>query len=179
MSVNTSNVGIEEGKKKKKKEKVVVIMGPTGSGKSKLAVDLVSQFCIPLRILETQQFLLLRRSFPVPVLVGGSNYYIQALVSKFLLEDLTGDSDECCSTVDPVVSITINFLLYEGLDVKSISGRDGYELLRELDPVAANRVHPNNHRKINQYLSLHASRGVLPSKLYQEKLYFFLSAVTL
>lgn len=40
----------------------------------------------------------------------------------------------------------------EGLDVESISGRDdfsrGYELLKELDPVAANRIHPNNHRKV-------------------------------
>ena len=43
-------------------------------------------------------------------------------------------------------------LLEEGLDVESISGRDdlshGYDLLKELDPVAANRVHPNNHRKV-------------------------------
>ncbi|KFK32368.1 hypothetical protein AALP_AA6G232500, partial [Arabis alpina] len=45
----------------------------------------------------------------------------------------------------------------------------GYQLLKELDPVAANRIHPNNHRKINQYLSLYAARGVLPSKLYQGK----------
>lgn len=40
----------------------------------------------------------------------------------------------------------------EGLDAESISGRDdfshGYELLKELDPVAANRIHPNNHRKV-------------------------------
>ncbi|XWS71503.1 hypothetical protein CRYUN_Cryun03dG0143300 [Craigia yunnanensis] len=44
-----------------------------------------------------------------------------------------------------------------------------YDLLKELDPVAANRIHPDNHRKINQYLSLCARSGVLPSKLYQGK----------
>jgi len=36
--------------------------------------------------------------------------------------------------------------------VESVFGRDdlshGYELLKELDPVAANRIHPNNHRKV-------------------------------
>ncbi|KAG2286096.1 hypothetical protein Bca4012_033360 [Brassica carinata] len=204
MSVNPSNGGIDE--VKKKKAKVVVIMGPTGSGKSKLAVDLASHFPVEIINADAMQIYsgldvltnkvtvneqkgvthhllgmvspdmefsakdfrdsaiplieeILSRNH-VPVLVGGTNYYIQALVSKLLLEDSTEDSDECCSNVAP------------GLDVESISGRDdlshGYDLLKELDPVAANRVHPNNHRKINQYLSLHASRGVLPSKLHQE-----------
>ncbi|CAN7060794.1 unnamed protein product [Brassica rapa subsp. trilocularis] len=204
MSVNPSNGGIDEAKKKK--AKVVVIMGPTGSGKSKLAVDLASHFPVEIINADAMQIYsgldvltnkvtvneqkgvthhllgtvspdleftakdfrdstipvieeILSRNH-VPVLVGGTNYYIQALVSKFLLEDSKEDVDECCSNVAP------------GLDVESISGRDdlshGYDLLKELDPVAANRVHPNNHRKINQYLSLHASRGVLPSKLYQE-----------
>nr|VDD13585.1 unnamed protein product [Brassica oleracea] len=211
MSVNPSNGGIDE--VKKKKAKVVVIMGPTGSGKSKLAVDLASHFPVEIINADAMQIYsgldvltnkvtvneqkgvthhllgmvspdmefsakdfrdsaiplieeILSRNH-VPVLVGGTNYYIQALVSKFLLEDSTEDSDECCSNVAPEF-----FLLDEGLDVESISGRDdlshGYDLLKELDPVAANRVHPNNHRKINQYLSLHASRGVLPSKLHQE-----------
>ncbi|CAF1863115.1 unnamed protein product [Brassica napus] len=205
MPVNPSNGGIEE-EKMKKKAKVVVIMGPTGSGKSKLAVDLASHFPVEiinadamqiysgLDVLTNKVTINEQKGVPhhllgtvspdmeftakdfrdsaiplieeiisrnhVPVLVGGTNYYIQALVSKFLLEDSTEDSDECCSNVAP------------GLDVESISGRDdlshGYDLLKELDPVAANRVHPNNHRKINQYLSLHASRGVLPSKLHQE-----------
>ncbi|WZY89876.1 hypothetical protein YC2023_046611 [Brassica napus] len=205
MSLNPSNGGIDEAKMKKK-AKVVVIMGPTGSGKSKLAVDLASHFPVEIINADAMQIYsgldvltnkvtvneqkgvthhllgtvspdmeftakdfrdsaiplieeILSRNH-VPVLVGGTNYYIQALVSKFLLEDSTEDVDECCSNVAP------------GLDVESISGRDdlshGYDLLKELDPVAANRVHPNNHRKINQYLSLHASRGVLPSKLYQE-----------
>lgn len=48
MSLNPSNGGIDEEKKKKKEEKVVVIMGPTGSGKSKLAVDLASHFPVEI-----------------------------------------------------------------------------------------------------------------------------------
>lgn len=49
MLLNPSNGGIEEEKKKKKKKaKVVVIMGPTGSGKSKLAVDLSSHFPVEI-----------------------------------------------------------------------------------------------------------------------------------
>lgn len=47
MSLNPSNGGIDEAKMKKK-AKVVVIMGPTGSGKSKLAVDLASHFPVEI-----------------------------------------------------------------------------------------------------------------------------------
>ncbi|CAH2060432.1 unnamed protein product [Thlaspi arvense] len=208
MLLNPINGEIDE--EKKKKAKVVVIMGPTGSGKSKLAVDLASHFPVEIINADAMQIYsgldvltnkvtineqkgvphhllgtmspdmefnakdFRNSTFPlieeilsrnhIPVLVGGTNYYIQAIVSKFLLDDSAEDTEDCCSNVTSVVS--------EGLDVESISGRDdssdGYELLKELDPVAANRIHPNNHRKINQYLSLHAKRGVLPSKLYQE-----------
>ncbi|CAN8285615.1 unnamed protein product [Cochlearia groenlandica] len=194
MLLNPNN-----GETTKEKAKVVVIMGPTGSGKSKLAVDLASHF--PLEIINADamqnyfgldvltnkiaindqkgvphhllgtvstDFDFTAKDFRdyaidlieeiisrnhVPVLVGGTNYYIQAVVSKFLLDDLEKDTDEC---VAPVVD--------KDLEAESI---DGYELLKEIDPVAANRIHPNNHRKINQYLRLHASKGVIPSKLYQ------------
>ncbi|XP_010417925.1 PREDICTED: tRNA dimethylallyltransferase 2 [Camelina sativa] len=209
--LNPSNGGIEEEEKKMKKAKVVVIMGPTGSGKSKLAVDLASHFPVEIINADAMQIYsgldvltnkvtideqqgvphhLLGTVSPdteftakdfrdftvplieeivsrnhIPVLVGGTNYYIQAVVSKFLLDDTAEDTEECCSDVASVVD--------KGLDVDSVCVRDdlshGYDLLKELDPVAANRIHPNNHRKINQYLSLHASKGVLPSKLYQGK----------
>jgi tRNA dimethylallyltransferase len=32
----------------------------------------------------------------MPVIVGGTNYYIQALVSSFLLDDSAEDMDESC-----------------------------------------------------------------------------------
>ncbi|CAH8306375.1 unnamed protein product [Eruca vesicaria subsp. sativa] len=199
MSLNPSNGGTGQ------KAKVVVIMGSTGSGKSKLAVDLASQFPVEiinadamqiysgLDVLTNKVTITEQKGVPhhllgtvspdmeftakdfrdsafplieeilsrnhIPVLVGGTNYYIQAVVSKFLLDDSTEDTNDCFLNVTP------------GLMAESISGLDdlshSYDLLKELDPVAANRIHPNNHRKINQYLSLHATRGVLPSNLYQ------------
>jgi tRNA dimethylallyltransferase len=35
----------------------------------------------------------------IPVLVGGTHYYIQAVVSKFLLDDAAEDTEECCADV--------------------------------------------------------------------------------
>ncbi|KAK0608917.1 hypothetical protein LWI29_037980 [Acer saccharum] len=60
----------------------------------------------------------------------------------------------------------------EQTDLEPDFGSDSaysYENLKDLDPVAAKRIHPNNHQKISQYLSLYAPSGVLPSKLYQGK----------
>ncbi|XP_044482022.1 tRNA dimethylallyltransferase 2 isoform X2 [Mangifera indica] len=192
------------------KPKVVVIMGPTGSGKSKLAIDLASHFPVEVINADSMQVYqgldVLTNKVPpheqkgvphhllgtvspnieftakefrdsaiplitdilsrnqIPVIVGGTNYYIQALVSPFLLDDSTEDVDESCYT---------GLSGDEQADLEFDSGRDDsnyrYEDLQDLDPVAANRIHPNNQRKINQYISLYARSGVLPSKLFQGK----------
>lgn len=192
------------------KPNLVIIMGPTGSGKSKLAIDLASHF--PVEIINADSMQVYRgldvltnkvsppdqKGVPhhllgtlspsmeftakefrdsavpliseilsrdrIPFIVGGTNYYIQALVSPFLLDDSAEDMDESC----------FGSLSGDGqVGPESYLARDSscysYDLLKDLDPVAANRLHPNNHRKINQYLSLYARTGVLPSKLYQGK----------
>lgn len=190
------------------KPKVVVIMGPTGSGKSRLAIDLGSHFPIEIINADSMQVYrgldVLTNKVPLdqqkgvphhllgtvspnveitakefrdtavpliddilsrnclPVIVGGTNYYIQALISPFLLDDTaeamddnclsssTGDAESCCK-----------------MDCHGMS--DSYDHLKSIDPIAANRIHPNNHRKINQYLSLYAHSGILPSELLQGK----------
>ncbi|KAK0605539.1 hypothetical protein LWI29_027926 [Acer saccharum] len=197
------------GKAVEEKPKLVVIMGPTGSGKSKLAIDLASHFPIEIINADSMQLYqgldILTNKLPlqdqngvphhllgtvspnveftskefrdsaipiineilsrnhIPVIVGGTNYYIQALVSPFLLDDSAEDMDESCPS---------DLLGDEQTDLEPDFGSDsayGYENLKDLDPVAAKRIHPNNHRKISQYLSLYARSGVLPSKLYQGK----------
>ncbi|XP_038895131.1 tRNA dimethylallyltransferase 2 isoform X2 [Benincasa hispida] len=189
--------------------KVVVIMGPTGSGKSRLAIDLASLF--PVEIINADSMQVYRgldvltnkvppedqngvphhllgtvspdveftakdfrdSAVPViddiisrgclPMIVGGTNYYIQALVSPFLLDDSTENISGSCS-------------IYHGdeeLGIELDEGRDDLKYdhnhLKKIDPVSANRIHPNNHRKINQYLSLYYRTGVLPSILFQGK----------
>ncbi|CAL5424056.1 unnamed protein product [Camellia sinensis] len=192
-----------------KHPKVVVIMGATGSGKSRLAIDLALHF--PLEIINAdsmqvyQGLDVLTNKVPLqdqkgvphhllgtispnveftakdfrdsvipliddilsrnrlPIIVGGTNYYIQALVSPFLLDDSVEDKDEN----------GLSDLHGDKSDSEFEPGRENfcysYDSLKDLDPVAANRIHPNDHRKINQYLSLYARFGVLPSKLLQEK----------
>ncbi|KAL4285384.1 hypothetical protein GQ457_16G008510 [Hibiscus cannabinus] len=192
------------------KSKVVVVMGPTGSGKSRLAIDLATHFPIEIINADSMQVYqgldVLTNKVPLhdqkgvphhllgtvssdveftakkfrdsaipiindilsrnhlPVIVGGTNYYIQALVSSFLLDESAEDMPQIYSSDHPGNEQTNHIL-----DVLSDSCNYSYDLLKELDPVAANRIHPNNHRKINQYLSLYARSGVVPSKLFQGK----------
>ncbi|XP_019247422.1 PREDICTED: tRNA dimethylallyltransferase 2 isoform X2 [Nicotiana attenuata] len=191
------------------KPKVVVIMGATGSGKSKLAIDLASYFPIEIINADSMQVysgldvltnkvtsqeqkgvphhLLgtinpsveftakdFRDSvFPIisdiwsrnrlPVIVGGTNYYIQALVSPFLLDDSVEDPESNClsDSQDEQPDLEVEFM---GEDYDC-----AYNHLKDIDPVAANRIHPNNDRKINQYLNLYERFGVIPSKLLQER----------
>ncbi|KAG8387530.1 hypothetical protein BUALT_Bualt02G0030600 [Buddleja alternifolia] len=227
------------------KPQIVVIMGATGSDKSKLAIDLASHFPIEIINADSMQvyiyiyiythvfiynlcnlftkgwmflrikFLFMSRKvltlFPLlyfcscvitgvphhllgtispnveftakdfrdsaiplideiwsrnclPVIVGGTNYYIQALVSRFLLDDYAEDLEENC----------ISDLLGDNkkpeseLEPLSENCHYTYSRLKHLDPVAANRIHPNDQRKIKQYLSLYSRLGVLPSKLFQD-----------
>ncbi|XP_050369956.1 tRNA dimethylallyltransferase 2 isoform X2 [Argentina anserina] len=203
-----SSRGAAHEKDKEKKPKVVVIMGPTGSGKSKLAIDLASHFPIEVINADSMQVYngldVLTNKVPphhqngvphhllgtvspnveftakdfrdsavplindilsrncLPVIVGGTNYYIQALVSPFLFDDAVEDMDEIFLGDHPVGQ------QQSELAFEVDNSRYSYDDLKVIDPIAANRIHPNDHRKINQYLNMYAQHGVLPSKHFQE-----------
>ncbi|PPS08773.1 hypothetical protein GOBAR_AA11877 [Gossypium barbadense] len=207
-TLNSNNGG--EPKMEEHKPKQVVIMGPTGSGKSRLAIDLATHFPIEIINADSMQVYqgldVLTNKVPLyeqngvphhllgtvssdveftankfrdsaipiisdilsrnhlPVIVGGTNFYIQAVVSSFLLDESVEDMSETYSRDHPGNEQTNHMP-----DILADSCNYSYDLLKELDPVAADRIHPNNHRKINLYLSLYARSGVLPSKLYQGK----------
>ncbi|KAI3420520.1 uncharacterized protein J3R85_012736 [Psidium guajava] len=193
-----------------RKPKVVVIMGPTGSGKSRLAIDLASHLHIEVISADSMQVYrgldVLTNKVPLdqqqgvahhllgtvspsveftakafrdsavtlideilsrnnlPVIVGGTNYYIQALVSPFLLDDSMDHMDDCHldeTPGDEHDDCEVDF----NRDRKALT----FDRLKDIDPVAAQRIHPNNQRKINQYLNLHAQSGLLPSELFQSR----------
>uniref|UniRef100_A0A1D1Y884 tRNA dimethylallyltransferase 2 n=1 Tax=Anthurium amnicola TaxID=1678845 RepID=A0A1D1Y884_9ARAE len=195
---------------REKKTKVVVVMGATGSGKSRLAIDLASHFPLEvvnadsmqvyrgLDVLTNKVPLQDRRGVPhhllgfvdasvdftsrdfrdlaipiiedvssrgcLPVVVGGTNYYIQALVSPFLVDDLVEDMDGCS------LNVLEGSLQHDlKLDLDNNDSHAAFDRLKEIDPAAANRIHPNDRRKINHYLSLYESSGLLPSELFQGK----------
>ncbi|KAL3718267.1 hypothetical protein ACJRO7_003411 [Eucalyptus globulus] len=159
------------------KPKVVVVMGPTGSSKSRLAIDLASHFPVEVVNADSMQVYrgldVLTNKVPLdqqqgvphhllgtvspnveftakafrnaaaplideilsrnklPVIVGGTNYYIQALVSPFLLDDSMDHMD------------------------------DGH-----LDETPGDE---HDDCRVNQYLNLYAQSGLLPSELFKSR----------
>ncbi|KAG4979941.1 hypothetical protein JHK84_033517 [Glycine max] len=85
----------------------------------------------------------------------------RALVSPFLLDDSAEDMDESCLGDPPGSG--------DSLFAEDDCSNNSYDMLKYIDPVAANRIHPNNHRKINQYINLYNRTGVLPSNIFQGK----------
>ncbi|PHT35274.1 tRNA dimethylallyltransferase 2, partial [Capsicum baccatum] len=185
---NPNNGEIKLNPTSNSKPKVLVIMGATGSGKSKLAIDLASYFPIEIINADSMQVyqgldVLTNKVTPqeqkgvphhllgtisarveftakdfrdsavsiinevwsrnrLPVIVGGTNYYIQALVSPFLLDDSVEDAEANClsdSQEDEQTDLEVE-LMSEDFNC-------AYNHLKDIDPVAANRIHPNNGRK--------------------------------
>lgn len=86
-------------------------------------------------------------------------------MSSFLLDDSLEDTDEMYTNDHPGDDEQTDY----GHDFEIDSSEYSYDILRDLDPVAAGRIHPNNQRKINQYLDLYSRTGILPSEVYQGK----------
>ncbi|RAH57847.1 tRNA isopentenyltransferase [Aspergillus piperis CBS 112811] len=195
---------------------LIAVVGATGTGKSKLAVDLASRFngeiingdamqmyrglpiitnqipveerngvphhlisCVELD--EQPWFVGRFRSESLrliddihargktPVLVGGTHYYTQAVLFKdqLLGEDataddvpeeaedrLTEDNDPKSSTKWPILDAPTEVVLQK---------------LREVDPIMADRWHPNEARKIRRSLEIYFQTGRPASEIYAEQ----------
>ncbi|KAJ5092266.1 hypothetical protein NUU61_007136 [Penicillium alfredii] len=188
---------------------LIAVVGATGTGKSKLAVDLASRFngeiingdamqmyrglpiitnqippaeqngiphhllsCIDLEAVawrigkfknETLRLIHdIRSRGKLPILVGGTHYYTQAVLFKDqLVGEGPNDEDgfeptELDSTSDkwPILDAPPEILLQK---------------LREVDPVMAERWHPKDTRKIRRSLEIYLQRGRPASEIYAEQ----------
>ncbi len=90
----------------------------------------------------------------LPVLVGGAGLYIRAVVDRVAIPPVAPDWD-----------------LRGRLEAEERAVGPGtlHSRLRELDPVAASRVHPRNVRRIIRALEVHARTGIPISLLQRER----------
>ncbi|PWY83046.1 tRNA isopentenyltransferase [Aspergillus heteromorphus CBS 117.55] len=188
---------------------LIAVVGSTGTGKSKLAVDLASRFngeiingdamqmYCGLPIITNQIPVEERNGIPhhliscvkleeqpwwvgrfkneclrlideihgrgkLPILVGGTHYYTQPVLFKNQLvgDDPTaaegdGDRDDSESSAKwPILDAPTDVLLQK---------------LREVDPVMADRWHPNEPRKIRRSLEIYFQTGRPASEVYAEQ----------
>ncbi|KAJ5352322.1 hypothetical protein N7452_001296 [Penicillium brevicompactum] len=189
---------------------LITVLGATGTGKSKLAVDLASRFngeiingdamqmyrglpiitnqipiderngvphhllsCIDLdaeawriglfkrealRIIDE-----IRSRGKIPILVGGTHYYTQAVLFRDQLVGEGVDDEGEREQITEFSSTSKQWpILDEPADVL-------LEKLREVDPVMAARWHPNDGRKIRRSLEIFFQTGRPASEIYNEQ----------
>ncbi|CAD8083066.1 unnamed protein product [Paramecium sonneborni] len=78
----------------------------------------------------------------IPVLVGGTNYYIESILFNQEKEE---------QQVVQAAELNLN-------------GKEPYEYLKQIDPLAAEKFHPNDHRRINNSIKYYFNTGQLPSE---------------
>ncbi|KAF2644031.1 tRNA isopentenyltransferase [Massarina eburnea CBS 473.64] len=91
----------------------------------------------------------------LPILVGGTHYYTQSLLFKDSLSDnLPVEKGNSQETRFPILEESTEVILAR---------------LKEVDPVMADRWHPNERRKIQRSLEIYLKTGKPASKIYDEQ----------
>lgn len=102
----------------------------------------------------------------LPILVGGTHYYTQSLLFRDRLaesEDGGGASKEDVEAQGPTDNLEDTYpFLKEPTDRL-------LERLQEIDPVMAERWHPNDRRKIQRSLEIYLQTGRKASDIYAEQ----------
>uniref|UniRef100_A0A8D0A8Q9 tRNA dimethylallyltransferase n=1 Tax=Sander lucioperca TaxID=283035 RepID=A0A8D0A8Q9_SANLU len=97
-------------------------------------------------------------SFPrnvLPVVVGGTNYYIESLLWRVLLDTGPGDGGDGAPN--------------RKLELEKLGGAELHKRLAEVDPKMAAMLHPNDKRKIARSLQIHEETGVSHSRWLEEQ----------
>ncbi|KAG5520213.1 hypothetical protein PMAC_001290 [Pneumocystis sp. 'macacae'] len=110
----------------------------------------------------------------LPILVGGTHYYTQAVLFKnTLLTDYQGIKRKFLSEFSALItkderSSDKDVLQHSSYqDLSLLSTNELYTQLKALDPIVAQRWHPHDRRRIQRSLEICLSTGQRPSDLYR------------
>ncbi|XP_018615419.2 tRNA dimethylallyltransferase isoform X2 [Scleropages formosus] len=180
---------------------LVVILGATGTGKSKLAIEIgkrrggeiisadsmqvyrgldiitnkvtveeqaqcphhMISFVDPLEnytVLDYRNKALsliddMHQRNQLPIVVGGTNYYIESLLWKVLVD--TGNGEQT------------SIALQDKTELEKLGRAELHRRLTEVDPDMAAMLHPHDVRKIARSLQIHQMTGVPHSRLLAEQ----------
>ncbi|KFY37112.1 hypothetical protein V495_07357 [Pseudogymnoascus sp. VKM F-4514 (FW-929)] len=100
----------------------------------------------------------------LPILVGGTHYYTQSLLFD---DNLVEDTDE--KSQPPQDGGTENDESLRKYPILGASTEDILAKLREVDPVMADRWHPNDRRRIQRSLEIYLTQGQKASDVYAKQ----------
>ena len=105
----------------------------------------------------------------LPIVVGGSDYYVKGLISRHFLvsEDQggggggEGEGEEFAAAAAALDSAKD--------EIEAMDPAAAYEKLKQVDPIGAARLHPNNTRRVRRYLEIYERTGEPASKLFKKQ----------
>ncbi|XP_044192322.1 tRNA dimethylallyltransferase isoform X1 [Thunnus albacares] len=95
----------------------------------------------------------------LPIIVGGTNYYIESLLWRVLVD--TAENNESGDGGDAAQN--------RKLELEKLGGAELHKRLMEVDPKMAAMLHPNDKRKIARSLQIHEETGVPHSRWLEEQ----------
>ena len=99
----------------------------------------------------------------VPIIVGGTNYYIESLLWNILVTEDSGNQKTLASDLEDTCPNLSK------IDFEILKDQSTYSFLQSIDPVAASRVHPNDSRKVKRKLDIWKTTGKKPSDVIVEQ----------
>ncbi|EDQ90839.1 uncharacterized protein MONBRDRAFT_31685 [Monosiga brevicollis MX1] len=96
----------------------------------------------------------------VPVVVGGTHYYVESLMSVTASDLLESDSETATAETKRTDA---------QIEVAAIPDDDLYNKLKLVDPASAARLHPREHRKLRRSLEIAMSTGTTQSALIKQE----------
>ncbi|EZG08355.1 tRNA dimethylallyltransferase [Trichophyton rubrum CBS 735.88] len=110
----------------------------------------------------------------VPILVGGTHYYTQSvLFHEPLLDEGEGNpNSQMFKPSEGLPNYEVSKAESEervDFSILNASPEEVYEKLKEVDPIMANRWHPNEKRKVRRSLEIYLQTGRRASDIYEEQ----------
>ncbi|XP_072227044.1 tRNA dimethylallyltransferase isoform X2 [Leuresthes tenuis] len=202
-----STVGVQHALRRAMVPSLVVILGATGTGKSKLAIEIGQQlqgeiisadsmqvyqgldiitnkvtaaeraqcrhhmisFVDPLvsnyTVVDFRNKALaliddMHSRNKLPVIVGGTNYYIESLLWRVLL-DTGQENDDLGDGEDRSPN--------RKMELEKLGAPELHKRLAQVDPKMAAMLHPNDKRKIARSLQIHVETGIPHSRWLDEQ----------
>lgn len=108
----------------------------------------------------------------VPILVGGTHYYTQSVLFHEPLLDEGKPNNQMSTPSKGLLyneALAADFKKDVDFSILDASPEEVYEKLKEVDPVMANRWHPNEKRKVRRSLEIYLQTGRRASDIYEEQ----------
>lgn len=194
---------------------LIVILGSTGTGKTKLSIELARRFgaeiisadsmqvyrgldIVTAKATKTEQSMAkhhlldvvdagnnftvvdfrdialpiinnLLGANKIPIIVGGTNYYIESALWKVLVNPLNDNRKRKTEDEDDAKAVEGSDQWHTTDQFEGRTSAELHKLLQSVDPDSAQRLHPNDIRKIKRALEVFENHGKTMTAIINEQ----------